>query len=121
MSLANLDLYHALKAAGVNEDLATRAAESVVAPSDIQAIKESTKALHGETEAIRKEFREDIAAVRKELHEETAAIRTDLQSLDVRLSRLETRVEEGFTHLNRVVYGVVFGILLLLVRGFWSP
>jgi len=102
--MANLALYHALKAAGVSDELADKAAESVGTPVELRAIRDTTEMLTRETQAIRQE----------------------LHALDVRLTRLETRVDEGFNrvtegfnHLNRVVYGVILGILLLLARGFW--
>lgn len=98
-----VELYDALKAAGVPEDKAQAAAASVIGGTEKNAL-----ATKSDLAELRSELKADTASLRSELKDEIGTVRERLSS-----------VETGLRYVQWSIGTVGFGVFLLVLKSFW--
>jgi hypothetical protein len=98
MSLMNTELYNALRAAQVPDDLAEAAAQSVVSPKGLAS-------------------KEDVAELRTELRTETAAVRVEIAAVRTDMAAMKAELIKWMVGLHAATLLALIGALIaILVR-----
>jgi chromosome segregation ATPase len=120
-----VELYDALKAAGVPEDKAQAAAASVIGGTEKNTL--ATKAdlvelrseLKTNTASLRSELKDDIASLRSELKADTVSLRSELKDEIGTVRERLSSVETGLRYVQWSIGTVGFGVFLLVLKSFW--